>query len=156
MEKGWYYTPWKNFTTVVLRKPEKPRYDIPKVYRPIMLLNMMGKVPTSIIVEQLTYYTEKHMLLPPLHFGGQPACTTSDTIHYLVYKIKDAWQKRQVTSVLFLDIEGAFPNVVNKKLISNLTARRVLTAIVCFVSNMLKGRTTHLKFNNHKSGNTYQ
>ena len=123
VDKGWYYAPWKSFTTVVLRKPGKPRYNIPKVYRPIALLNTMGKVLTSIVAEQLTYYTEKFALLPPLHFGGRPACTTNDAIHYLVYKIKDAWRKKQVTSVLFLDIEGAFPNAVNEKLIANLTKR---------------------------------
>ena len=149
VEKGWYFTPWKHFTMVVLRKPGKTRYDIPKAYRPIALLNTMGKVLTAIIAEQLTYYTEKYALLPPLHFGGRPARTTNDAIHYLVYKIKDAWQKKQVASVLFLDIEGAFPNAVNGKLIANLTRRKVPTMIVKFVDNMLKGRSTHLKFDDH-------
>ena len=153
IEKGWYYAPWKKFTTVVLRKPGKPRYDVPKAYRPIALLNTMGKVLTSIVAEQLTYYTEKFELLPPLHFGGRPARTTSDAIQYLVYIIKDAWRKKQVTSVLFLDIEGAFPNAVNEKLIANLTRRRVPSAIVQFVNNMLKGRVTRLKFDDHESGN---
>jgi hypothetical protein len=36
-----FYAPWKSFTMVVLRKPGKPRYDLPKAYRPIMLLNTM-------------------------------------------------------------------------------------------------------------------
>ena len=151
IEKGWYYEPWKTFTTVVLRKPGKPRYDVPKAYRPIALLNTMGKVLTAIVAEQLSYYTEKHALLPPLHFGGRPARTTNDAIHYLAYKIKDAWRKKQVTSVLFLDIEGAFPNAVNERLIANLTKRRVPTAIVQFVNNMLTGRKTRLKFDDHES-----
>ena len=151
VEKGWYFAPWKHFTTVVLRKPGKTRYDIPKAYRPIALLNTMGKVLTAIIAEQLTYYTEKYALLPPLHFGGRPAHTTNDAVHYLVYKIKDAWRKKQVASVLFLDIEGAFPNAVNEKLIANLTRRKVPTTIVKFVDNMLKGRSTRLKFDDHIS-----
>ena len=37
-----------------------------------------------------------------------------DTLHTLTYSIKDAWRKKQVVSVLFLDIEGAFPNAVNE------------------------------------------
>lgn len=32
VDKGWYYPPWKAFTTIVLRKPGKPRYDTPKAY----------------------------------------------------------------------------------------------------------------------------
>ena len=122
-----YYDPWKDFTTVVLRKPGKPRYDTLKAYRPIALLNTMGKVLTSVVVEQLTYYMEKYALLPPLHFGGRPARTTSDALHYVTHKIKDSWRKKQVTSALFLDIEGAFPNAVNEKLIANMTRRKVPT-----------------------------
>ncbi|KAF8268519.1 hypothetical protein EI94DRAFT_1467624, partial [Lactarius quietus] len=44
LDKGWYYSPWKAFTTIVLRKPSKPRYDVPKAYRPIALLNTLSKV----------------------------------------------------------------------------------------------------------------
>ena len=151
-DRNMYYDPWKEFTTVVLRKPGKPRYDTPKAYRPIALLNTMGKVLTSIVAEQLTYYTEKYALLPPLHFGGRPARTTSDTLHYLTHRIKDSWRKKQVTSVLFLDIEGAFPNAVNEKLIVNMVRRRVPKKFVKFMENMLWGRTTKLKFDDHESG----
>ena len=31
-ERTLMYKPWKTFITVVLRKPGKPRYDIPKAY----------------------------------------------------------------------------------------------------------------------------
>ena len=131
--KELYYAPWKHSTTVVLRKPGKPRYDTPKAYRPIALLNTLGKLLTAIIAERLTYYTEKHALLPPTHFGGRPGRTTTDALHTLTYRIKDAWRKRQVVSVLFLDIEGAFPNAVNDRLEHNLKARKVPGKLVKFI-----------------------
>ena len=146
VNKGWYYTPWKTFTTIVLRKPGKPRYDIPKAYRPIALLNTLSKVLTSIIAEQLTYYLEEHQLLPLHHYGGRPARTTTDAMHMLTYKIKDAWHKKKVVSVLFLDIEGAFPNAVNEKLLQNMRRRWVPTKIVRFTANLLSNRLTQLKF----------
>lgn len=90
MERGWYYAPWKCSTTIVLRRPGNPSYDVPKAYRPIALLNTVGKVLTAIVAEQLTFYTEKYALLPPLHFGGRPARSTNEAIHYMVYEIKDA------------------------------------------------------------------
>jgi hypothetical protein len=147
LERGLYYKPWKQFTMVVLRKPGKPRYNVPKAYHPIALLNTLGKVLTAIIAEQLTYYTEKHALLPPMHFGGRPGRMTTDTLHMLMYTIKDTWCKKQVVSVLFLDIEGVFPNTVNERLIHNLKMWRVLTKIVEFIHNMLRERFTALKFN---------
>ena len=136
---------------MVLRKLGKPRYDIPKVYRPIVLLNTMGKLLTAIISEQLTYYMEIYSLLPPTHFGGRPGRTTTDALHALTYKIKDVWRKRQVISVLFLDIKGAFPNVVNERLIHNLKTRRVPLKIVKFIQNLLKERNTTLKFDDYIS-----
>ena len=153
VNKGWYHTPWKTFTTIVLRKPGKPRYDIPKAYRPIALLNTLSKVLTSIIAEQLTYYSEEHQLLPIQHYGGRPARTTTDAMHVLTYKIKDAWCKKKVVSVLLLDIEGAFPNTVNEKLLQNMRRRHVPTKIVQFTANLLSNRLTQLKFDDFTSEN---
>ena len=149
--KGIYFKPWKEFTTVVLRKPGKPRYDVPKAYRPIALLNTMAKVLTAIIASQLMYYAEKHNLLPDNHFGGRARRTASDAVQLLVHRIKGEWCKGKVVSVLFLDIEGAFPNAVNKQLIHNLKTRRVPTIIVKFIANMLSDRSTTLRFDDHTS-----
>lgn len=42
-----YYKPWECFNTIVLRKPGKPSYEIPKAYQPIALINTMWKVLTA-------------------------------------------------------------------------------------------------------------
>lgn len=111
-EHSLLYKPWKSFTTVVLCKPGKLKYNMPKVYRPIALLNTMWKVVIGIVTEQLTYLVEEFQLLLAMYFGGRPRCTTSDAMHLLMNKIKTSWRAGKVTSVLFLDIEGAFPNVL--------------------------------------------
>ena len=151
VENNIYYAPWKLSTTVVLRKPGKPRYDTPKAYRPIALLNTMCKVLTAIIAELMTYYTETHQLLPPHHFGGRPGRTTTDAVHLLVHKVKDAWRKRQVTAVLFLDIEGAFPNAVTGKLLHSMRKRGLPEALIRFAGTMLDNRSTTLRFDDHTS-----
>jgi len=126
------YKPWKMFTTVVLRKPGKPRYNIPKAYRPIALLNTMWKALTAIVADQLTFAMEKYQLLPATHFGGRPGRTTTDAMHLLANTIKVSWRKGKVTSALFLDIEGAFPNAVPSRLEHNLRKRQVPGKIVEF------------------------
>ncbi|ETW85037.1 hypothetical protein HETIRDRAFT_27464, partial [Heterobasidion irregulare TC 32-1] len=66
-----YFGPWREFTTIVLRKLGKPRYDVPKSYRPIALLNTTAKLLSAIIAKQLTFIGEKHEgVLPPTHFRG--------------------------------------------------------------------------------------
>ena len=72
-----------------------------------------------------------------------------DAIHLLIHKIKDAWRKWQVTAVLFLDIEGAFPNAVTSKLMHSMKKRRLLSVIVNFVELMLQKCNTILQFDDH-------
>ena len=91
LELDLQFEPWKCFTTVVLRKPGKPKYDLPKAYCPIALLNTMAKVLTAIVADHVSHLTEKHQLLPAHHFGGRPGRTTTDAMHLLTCKIKDAW-----------------------------------------------------------------
>src|SRR5216684_5544312 len=150
-DRKMHYEPWKQFTTVVLHKPGKPAYNVPKAYRPIVLINTMWKVLTAILADQLTFYAEKYRSLPDHHFGGCPGCTMTDAMHLLTYKIKSTWRKGLVASVLFLDIEGAFPNAVPSKLIHNLRKRRVPDKLIKFVAGMLNGCETTLKFDDFAS-----
>ena len=146
-----YYDPWREFTTVVLRKPGKPSYLVPKAYRPIALLSTLSKVLTSLIAEVLSNLVEAHQLIPKTHFGGRPGRTTTDAIHYLVHRIKTAWREDQVASVLFLDVEGYFPNAVTDRLIHNLKKRRVPSVLVRFISRLLSNRRTKMRFDDYIS-----
>lgn len=65
-----YFDPWREFTTVVLKKPGKADYTTPKAYRPIALINTMCKLLTAIIAERVSDLVEHHNLLPNTHFKG--------------------------------------------------------------------------------------
>ncbi len=149
LERGFQYTLWKVSITVVLQKPGKLHYDVPKAYRPIALLNTMWKILTAIVASHITFLTKKHELLPPNHFSGRPGRTTSDALHVLAHKIKDTWQAGKVTAVLFLDIEGAFPNAVLMKLVHNLRKCRIPGKYMDFIEQMLADRCTTLKYDGH-------
>lgn len=117
---GLYVDTWKEFTTIVLRKRDKPNYENPKAYRPTALLCTLAKILTAIVAEDISNLVEKENLLPENHFGGRPGWMTTDAIHTLVDKIKNAWRRGKVISILFLNVEGAFPNAVTDRLIHNL------------------------------------
>lgn len=132
-----YYPPWRDFTTVVLRKPGKPDYTAMKAYRPIALLNTTCKLLTAVVTDQMTYLLEHHNLLPDTHFGGRPGQSTTDSLHLLEAIVKDAWRQGKVVSALFLDIEGAFPNAVTDRLLHNMRSRRLLESLVGFTERLL-------------------
>jgi ribonuclease HI len=148
---GVYYAPWRDSITVVLRKPGKSDYKIPKAYRPVVLMSTIAKVLSACIAEELTYIAEKYSLLPANHFGGRPGRTTTDSMHLLVAKIKDAWRIGKVASILYLDVDGAFPNAVPERLIHNMRKRAVPKQYVNFIGRMLNGRRTRLRFDDFTS-----
>jgi hypothetical protein len=141
-----YPDEWKESITVVLRKPGKPSYEEPKAYRPIALLNTLGKLFSSIVADDLSHFCESRQAFPANQFGGRPARTTSDSMLLLTHRIKEAWRHKKVASVLFLDVQGAFPNVVKEVLIHNMRKRAVPERYVLLTERMLTGRKTKLSF----------
>lgn len=74
-----------------------------------------------------------------------------DAIHLLTHKIKAAWRKGQVVSVLLLDIEGAFPNAVPECLLHNMKKRCIPDAYIQFTKCQLEDRKTKLSFDDFTS-----
>ena len=146
-----YPEEWKESKTVVLRKPGKPSYEVPKAYRPIALLNTIGKLFSTLIASDLSHYCETRDALPESQFGGRPARCTSDSMLLLTHSIKEAWRKKKVVSVLFLDVQGAFPKVVKEVLLHNMRLKGVPTKYVMVTEMMLTGRKTKLSFDDFLS-----
>ena len=49
---------------MILKKPNKPNYSEPKAYRPIALLDTLGKVLETVISKRLAGLAESYSLLP--------------------------------------------------------------------------------------------
>ncbi len=49
-----YYPPWRDFNTVVLWKPGKASYEVPKVYHHIALLSTTAKVLMALVAEDIS------------------------------------------------------------------------------------------------------
>lgn len=73
-----------------------------------------------------------------------------DAVHLLMCKIKDAWHLDKVAAVLFLDIEGMFPNTISECLALNLSKCSIPSKYVKFTESMLLNRMTKLKFNGYE------
>ncbi|KNZ71710.1 hypothetical protein J132_07471, partial [Termitomyces sp. J132] len=85
-----YYDSWLVSTTLILCKLGKPSYTKAKAYQLIGLLNTIEKLLLTTVATDLSYLTEKHKMLPLTQFGGHSGCNTTDTMHTVVSKIKDA------------------------------------------------------------------
>ncbi|KAK7508819.1 hypothetical protein IWZ03DRAFT_295111, partial [Phyllosticta citriasiana] len=59
----YYPNIFKEVLTIILYKLEKSNYNYPKLYRPINLLNTIGKVIEVVITTRLSYAIETFLLL---------------------------------------------------------------------------------------------
>lgn len=107
-KKCWYERKfpklWKQGALKILCKPGKDDPNDPKSYRPLTLLNEMGKVLEKIIIDKIT-----NNMNPPLsqrQYGFVKGKNTVTAIQRLVTTVSSRNEKYAV--VLFLDIAGAF------------------------------------------------
>ena len=54
---------FKDSISIIIPKPNKPDYSIPKAYRPIALLNTLGKLLTKILANRLQHDAAQHGIL---------------------------------------------------------------------------------------------
>jgi len=90
-------------------------------------------------------------MLPSGQFGRCQDCNTTDVMHVVASKIKDAWWTCKVTTALFLDVQDVFPNMVKAQLIHNMRECGVPCNYTSLIETMLTNKKTHLKFDDYIS-----
>ena len=78
---------FKESKTVVISKLRKPSYNVPKVFRPFILLNTMGKLLKKMIANCLQFKAAKEGILHPCQFGGVHQNSTKDAGIYLTHLV---------------------------------------------------------------------
>ena len=138
---------WKEATVIVIRKPGKKDYCDPKSYRPISLLNTLSKNMEFILARRISAIAEIHHLLPTTHCGGRKSSSTEHAIHLLLEQIYAGWKKNKVSSLLLLDVSGAFDNVNHQRLLWNIRELGFSENLVGWIASFLTGRTGRTRFN---------
>src|SRR5690606_25626385 len=69
-----------------------------------------------------------------------------DAILALVNDVENNWNKKLVTSALFLDVKGAFDNVSCVCLLQTMQQMRILTPLVHWVEHFITERSIQLVF----------
>ena len=62
---GIHHDAWKRSIMVIIPKPNKPSYSAPGVYRPIQLLECLGKLLEKIVVKRLMFDCSRYHLISP-------------------------------------------------------------------------------------------
>ena len=69
---------FKISTTVIIPKPNKTSYDNLKAFRPIVLLNTLGKLIEKVIAERIQFTVTSNNFIYPSQLSGLKFKSTSD------------------------------------------------------------------------------
>ena len=104
----------------VLPKPNKPDYASPRAYRPIQLLECLGKLVEKTVARRLMFDCDKFSLMPPEQFGGVMAASCTDAGLSLTHDIENALNRGHTASLLTVDIKGFFDSINHRRLLLTL------------------------------------
>ncbi len=144
---------FKKAQTIVLRKPKKSDYTDPKAYRPIALLDTMGKALESIMAKRLSDIAETHRMLPNAQMGARRKRSVISALDLLIDQVHTVWGcgTKYVASMLSLDAAGAFDRVSHVRLLHTLKMKRTPSYIIEWTRSFLEDRETSLIFDGQTS-----
>jgi len=70
IDLGYWPNHFKILSMVIISKPNKPSYDSSKSFRPIILLNTLGKLIEKVIGERLQFHIVNNNFIYPSQLGG--------------------------------------------------------------------------------------
>ena len=89
---------------IIISKPNKSSYNSPKSFRPIVLLNMLGKLIKKVIGDRLQFYVISNNFIHQSQLGELKFKSTTDVGITLTHFIHIEWIKNISTSSLAFDI----------------------------------------------------
>ena len=137
-----------NYTMVFINKPNKCNTD-PLNYRPICLIDIIGKIFEKIIAARLSYFLEYHNLLREKQFGFRPHRGTQIPISLLSMVIPENQKQNRFTLIATRDVHKAFDTVWHKGILYKFNQLPDITYhFLSFINSYLKTRQAHPTFFN--------
>src|SRR5690606_653438 len=152
LDQGYHPLCCKEATGAIIPKPNKPDYKVVKAYRIVALLNCLGKIAEKLVACRLSTLCETYQLLHKDQIGGRKQRSAVDAILALVSDVENNWNKKLVTSALFLDVKGAFDNVSRVRLLQTMRQMRIPTPLVHWVEHFMTERSIQLAFDGQREG----
>ena len=100
----------------------------------------MEKVAAEIIAKRC----ERLKLLHNGQFGSRRLRGAIDAVTKLIATVEQAWKNKKIAGALFLDIKGAFPNVIRQQLVKRLIELKIPGDIIRWVNSFFTDRKVQL------------
>lgn len=109
-------------------------------YRPISLLNSIGKIFEKTIYNFLDDFATKNNIIPKYQFGFKRGHSTTHQVKRLISFINKNKAKKKSTGVILLDIEKAFDSIWHNGLIYKLIQLKFPFTLWKLIESFIKNR----------------
>jgi len=131
---------FKTLTTIVILKLNKAFYNMPKYFKPIVLLNILGKLIKKVISDRLQFHAVSNNFIYQSQLGKLKFKSMLDAGIALTYFIYMGWVKNLLISILAFDIAQFFPSLNHHLLTLILGKADFNSHIIKFFSNYFVSR----------------
>jgi hypothetical protein len=139
---------WKEAKVVAIPKPDKPDYSLPKVHKPILLLETMSKLLEKAVAKRMQYDIVKYELIQANQFGGRAHSSCLDAGLALLHDVQEAHRQGLKCGILLFDVRGFFDNVNHGWMAAILENLGYPPELVQWSEAFLRDRKVRLSFNN--------
>jgi hypothetical protein len=136
---------WKHAGVISIPKPGKDP-ALPSSYRPISLLDTIGKIFEKILLSRILHEVGERGLLRDEQFVFRPRHSTSLQLARLFERITRNFGDRRLTDTVFLDVAKPFDTVWFDGLLFKLTLLIFPSYIVHTISSYLRSRKFETSF----------
>jgi len=128
---GLFPSSWHDSLVILVPKPSGSGL------RPIALMSCLLKIMEKMIYRRLVWIVETQFLLPEFQAGFRTSRSCMDNLITLTNRIHWGFMRRMSTIAVFLDIAGAFDNVIPSILIEDLREIGFPAKTCKFIENLL-------------------
>ena len=135
---------WKEATICPIFKNRGNAGD-PSNYRPVSLLNAVGKVLDALVCQSLLKYLLQYSLISCHQFGFLPHRSTVFQLLFVFDKWLKALDKNQESVAVFMDFNKAFDKVWHKGLLHKLLGNGLSSDAVAWFQSYLSSRLLNVR-----------
>jgi len=108
IDLGHWPSHFKMSTSIIIPKPNKASYDASKMFRPIVLLNILSKLIEKIIGERFQFQSLSKNMIHPCQLDGLKQQSMTDAGIVLTHLVHAGWVKNCSTNTLTFNIAQFF------------------------------------------------
>lgn len=138
---------WKRAEIVLLSKKDKNQ-ESANAFRPICLINCIGKIFEKVIYHRIQYHIYNRNLLSPNQHGFSPGKSPITALKSITEFIQDSKKNDKYSILISLDIVNAFNSLWWPAVLHQLQKLEIASNIFNLLANYFNNRTIFIEYNN--------